>query len=255
MTNSNKNYIYASIDIETTGFDFELDEIIEIGILPLNDNFTIETQIKPFHARIEATQILERHKKALEINGLDPTEGDSNINTLCRLKAWFIHNKIDKIIPVGQNIDKFDLPFIGYWMTNIKLPIITYNDIFHHKTYDLLKLCRNLSLGAKNITGDLDYFENKHTLKNICRTCGIDYPENAHTALVDAEITAKCYRYILQGLQFRQKSNCKPSTIDPFDEKQCETCCGTGKLDPSDDYYCDDCGGTGKIKRNESVAK
>ncbi len=215
MSKSKENYIYASIDIETTGFDHELDEIIEIGIVPLNKDFTINTKIKPFHSRIEAKQILERHKKALEINGLDPTKGDSSINTLCRLKAWFIYNEIDKIIPVGQNIDKFDLPFIDYWITNINIPIIKYHNFFHHKTYDLLKLCRNLSL-ASEITDNLDYFENKHTLKNICRTCDIEYPKNAHTALVDAEITAKCYRYILQGLIFRQKGDCKLCGAKPL---------------------------------------
>ncbi len=204
MTNSNKNYIYASIDIETTGFDFKLDEIIEIGIVPLNNNFTINTTIKPFHTRIKATQILERHQKALEINGLDPTIGDCVGVFKENFMNWLQTHKIVKIIPVGQNIDKFDLPFIETTIGDL-----WFFHIFHHKTYDLLKLCRNLSLGAENITGDLDYFENKHTLKNICRTCGIDYPENAHTALVDAEVTAKCYRYILQGLQFRQKGDCR----------------------------------------------
>ncbi len=195
MSNSKENYIYASIDIETTGFDFELDEIIEIGILPLNDNFTINTQIKPFHARIKATQILERHKKALEINGLDPTVGDQLIHALDKLEDWMIENKIAKIIPVGQNIDKFDLDFLDATFEGY----IDYSDIFHYHSYDLVKHARNISL-AYNIKGMQDPFKNGHSLKSLCEAIGIEYPKDSHTAIVDCITTAKVFKQLLETI-------------------------------------------------------
>ncbi len=60
----------AITDVETTGLDAHLHEIIEIGLLVV-DQRTLEV-MDEFEAKIFPTQIKKANKKALQVNGYDP---------------------------------------------------------------------------------------------------------------------------------------------------------------------------------------
>lgn len=61
--------IIAAIDVETTGLDPRHHGIIELAIQPLDADFNISKDIKPFVGRIKARWPERADAKALEVNG------------------------------------------------------------------------------------------------------------------------------------------------------------------------------------------
>lgn len=46
--------IFAALDLETTGLDPARGEVLELAIVPLNEDFTVSSDIPEFTARIKA---------------------------------------------------------------------------------------------------------------------------------------------------------------------------------------------------------
>lgn len=102
--------IFAAIDIETTGLDFSKCEMIELAIVPLNRDFSLSA-VPEFIARIKAEHPETAEAQALQVNGLNPADGDSRAKALENLLCWLTDNGIERIIPVAQNLE-FDMRFI-----------------------------------------------------------------------------------------------------------------------------------------------
>ena len=67
--------IFAAIDLETTGLDPAHCEVLELAIVPLNEDFTVSSDIPEFTARIKAKHPEWIEQTAIDVNRLDPTEG------------------------------------------------------------------------------------------------------------------------------------------------------------------------------------
>ena len=105
------NTIFAAIDIETTGLDVELHEILDIAIVPLNEDFTISATMPEFTARVRAEHPETATVEALRVNGLNPAEGKNKKEVADEFRQWLFDCGIEKIIPIAHNLD-FDMRFI-----------------------------------------------------------------------------------------------------------------------------------------------
>jgi len=92
----------AFVDVETTGLDPSIHEIIEFSVLFLDRSMDLSFKIKPQH-------IETAHPKALEVNGYAPEKWEGAYTP--QFAAELIGPKLKKCILVGQNIN-FDVGFI-----------------------------------------------------------------------------------------------------------------------------------------------
>lgn len=169
----------AFIDIESTGLDKNIHEIIELGLIiydQKNDTVKLEweTKIKPIH--IETASI-----HALEINGFNKN-AELYTNDLETEIAKFNRLASD-CIPVGQNIS-FDLGFIFNVMKKLDI-----KPLFNNRRYlDTMSL-------------SWQYIRNQDikdlSLYYLCDHLGISN-EGAHGALIDCKRTLEVYRKLMK---------------------------------------------------------
>jgi len=182
--------IIAAIDIETTGLDPHYHDIVEIAIQPLCDDFSPSPDVTPFTARIRARRPRNASPKALEVNGLDPNEGEEYHEFLARLLAWLGKYSIEKINILGQNVD-FDRAFI-------EANIPELGKMFGHRDIrDSQRLARAFNDICIMKTGK-PAFENLG-LVALREALGIEGSQ-AHRALDDAIDSAKVYKALLERM-------------------------------------------------------
>lgn len=127
----------VSVDIETTGFSFRKDQIIEIGAYCIHDGVpkTFDVLIRP------TTSISGRISTITGItNDMVASDGVS-VQTAARL-FWTWLQPLQPIVFVGHNIKIFDMPFL------IKL----YVDLGHYDMFRYDGILDTLTM-AKTITG------------------------------------------------------------------------------------------------------
>jgi DNA polymerase III epsilon subunit family exonuclease len=168
LSSENSGRVYCSLDIETTGFDPAVDEILEIGFV----FFTLEkNKIKLgkeytwlFKPKQAVTQII------LGLTGITQEELDKGVEINDCLQE--IQTLLKGAIIVGHNIN-FDLGFLR-------------------------------SLGLQFESGEIDTLDlaqfilpthQSYNLENLMHYFGVPHTE-AHRALADAKATVK----VLQGL-------------------------------------------------------
>lgn len=153
------------LDLETTGFDPEDSEIVEIFILKVKNNKIVDefySLIKP-KSRIQNSHIHGITDYKVQ-NA--PTIEETNDE---------IFEFIDNSILVGHNLDNFDLEFLNYHL----------NSQIKNKTLDTLKLSRK-ALGSK--------VEN-HKLTTLAEYFGIKPP--THSARDDVMTTYEVYKKLI----------------------------------------------------------
>ena len=165
---------FVALDIETTGFDFEKDEIIEIGAVKYLDNrktdeFSLFINIgKPIPKFI--TQLTHITDEML-------LTGNDIENSLIQLEK-FIED-----LPVICHNTSFDIGFIQTKLKKYKLPKLK------NKIYDTVELSRIYLPFCKN-----------HKLITVCEYFNISL-ENAHRAIFDADATAKVFVTLLDLME------------------------------------------------------
>jgi len=160
--------IFAAIDLETTGLDFERCEVIELAIVPLNPDFTV-SETPEFTARIKAEHPETAEANPLRINGLNPSEGELRVKVRDDILQWMRDNGIGRITPVAQNLD-FDMRFFAQTFPELKKAFGRYgrdcmrlalavNDIFRRETGEerFPKVSLQALKDALNIVGDVQH--------------------------------------------------------------------------------------------------
>ncbi len=177
-----KNKNLAFIDIETTGFNFERHEIIEIGVVIVKQQDGIPGAIiDEFDIKITPTRLNEADPEALAINGYNEAAWMFAIDLSQAMKLFA--EKTKDCVMVAHNV-AFDYSFLAkaFAVTGVE------NQMFYAKidtiTYALARLSHKPEV-------------TRFSLGSLCEFYGIEN-EHAHTALADARATLEVYRKLVE---------------------------------------------------------
>lgn len=158
----------AIIDVETTGLDPDVAEIIEIGMVVF-DSRTMAIE-KTFEVKVKPERIEDAHPKALEVNGYNEAEWEDAM-TLYQAMLRLSEEVDSKTIFCAHNMI-FDWAFLraAEKKTGITLP-------FDYHKIDLLTLAWGKIPHHKIFSW---------SLKTICTYYGIPPEPKMHRALMGA---------------------------------------------------------------------
>jgi DNA polymerase-3 subunit epsilon len=176
-----KNKNLAFIDIETTGFNPETQEIIEIGcvIVKQNDG-VLGDVVEEFEIKIKPEKLENANPEALSINGYNESEWlfASNLEQAMQVFA----DKTKECIFVAHNA-AFDWSFIAKAFATTEIE----NKMFYAKidtiSFAFAKLHKDPTV-------------TRYSLGSLCERFGITN-DRAHTALADTRATVEVYRNLL----------------------------------------------------------
>ncbi len=177
-----KNKNIAFIDIETTGFNVETQEIIEIGcvIVKQNDGVLGEV-VEEFELKIKPERLDLADPEALSINGYNEAEWLFAMTLEQAMKVFA--EKTKECIFAAHNA-AFDWSFIAKAFATTQVE----NQMFYAKidtiSFALAKLHNNPEVTRYSLGALCDYF-------------GITN-DRAHTALADTRATVEMYRKLLE---------------------------------------------------------
>ena len=175
----------AFIDVETTGFDPNRHEIIDIGGVIAKRHQTDDDQfgltvVDEFEFKVKPTDITAADPQALAVNGYNEAE-------------WMFAPDLSQVMPevaaktagavlVAHNL-WFDLAFLEAAFAKTKV-----TNKMHHGKLDtismaFIKLCFNPAIDRFSLAALAEYFD-------------IDNPK-AHTALADAKTTMAVFEKLL----------------------------------------------------------
>lgn len=159
------NKTFVVFDIETTGFNYDLDKITEIGAIKIEDGIitsSFSTLINP-EVEIKA--------ETIKLNGIDNelVKDSPKINDIIP----DFYKYVDGAMLVAHNLN-FDLPFVKYNADKIGY-------YFNNEAFDTLTIARERLLGMSN-----------YKLDTLCAHFNIDLTDH-HRAWNDALATAKLY--------------------------------------------------------------
>jgi len=175
----------AFIDTETTGFDLEKNEIIEIGCVLAKQvgrsgkGPSVEV-IGEFEYKIKPTRIETADPESLLINGYN--EADWLFAVDLKKVLEDLAPKVKDAIMVGHNV-AFDHAFLEKAFEDTGVP----NTMHYHKL-------DTISLAYARLYNDLSV--EKFSLRSLCEYFGIEN-KKAHTALSDARATFELYKKLL----------------------------------------------------------
>lgn len=173
-----RKHNFAFVDIETTGLNFSVNEIIEIGCVVANPDLEI---IEEFELKIKPERISEADPVALKVNHYNEKDWENAITLEKAMKIF--SEKVKDCIMVGHNVS-FDAGFLEYAFTENKMK----NSMHYHKL-------DTVSIAWAKLHNDpnLEHL----SLHEMCMRFGIKN-ERAHSALPDARATFELYKKLME---------------------------------------------------------
>jgi len=178
---------FFAFDTETTGLDPDKDQIIQIGMILLDNAFN-EVSRKVIHAFPEVPV----HPKAAEVNGYSVEEW-TNRGAVSQIVLFAeIHAFVDGcrgMHPLCHNIP-FD---VGFLKKLFKVHEGAYGKHFSYHTVDTvgIALFVDMVLSGKK--------SSSYKLASLCERFSITL-DNAHDALADIEATVNLFRYLYTNM-------------------------------------------------------
>ena len=182
--------IFAALDLETTGLDPARGEVLELAIVPLNEDFSVSSDIPEFTARIKAKHPEWIEQTAIDVNRLDPTEGKSLEDVRADLAQWAEENGITGIVPLAHNL-AFDLSFL-------KASFPAFFRIVSGHGRDSMRLAISLNDALRMRDGEMRF--TSVSLQSLKLALDIE-GDVRHNALEDAQDTARVYRKLMRLLR------------------------------------------------------
>lgn len=169
---------FAFIDIETTGLDVRIHEIIEIGAVITTPELEV---IEKFELKIKPENIESADPVALKVNHYRPEDWEDARPLEDAMNL--LSKKVKDCIMVGQNVS-FDISFLEYNFNkvNIKNPM-------HYHRLDTM----SIAWAKLHRIEDITHF----SLRELCKHFGIKN-ENSHTGLADAFATYLLYKKLME---------------------------------------------------------
>ncbi len=173
-----RNHNLAFVDIETTGLDVTMHEIIEIGCVLTTPGLEV---IEEFEIKIKPECIENANPVALKINHYN--EADWAHAVPFEQGMQMFAEKVKGCIMVGQNI-AFDSGFIEYSFSKLDIA----NTMHYHKL-------DTISIAWAKFHNDptLEHF----SLHEMCLRFGIEN-KKAHSGLGDARATCELYKKLME---------------------------------------------------------
>lgn len=168
----------AFIDIETTGLDVSLHEILEIGCVITDPELKV---IEEFEIKIKPEHIENANKVSLKVNHYKEKDWK---DALPHRKAIYIFSKkVNDCIMVGQNV-AFDYGFL-----DLALLRENFKNTMHYHKLDTI----SIAWAKLNKNKDIEHF----SLRDMCKYFNI-INENPHSALSDARATFELYKKLME---------------------------------------------------------
>lgn len=167
----------AFVDIETTGLDPEVNQVMEVAILtePYGDTVHISVPFNPGFATEQALAINKYYERQNELLGIQETRADA---------AGIIFDALQGHIFVGNN-PQFDANFLKRFLKNNG-----YAAPWHYHLVDI-----------KALVGGLEGEGPPWTTDWVAATTGIEFDGVRHTAMTDA-----CWvRDVYHSLSLKEK--------------------------------------------------
>lgn len=185
-----KDRRFLLLDLETTGFDEKKHQILEVGMLILENGKIIDSlEIKIKHKEYLVTP------GAMKANKIDLLKHDEEAidtkNAAINILDFLRKNKSeDKFIVVGQNIN-FDIKFIEEMFLK-EWKIKDFRELVSYRVLDIMQLAM-----IRNLEGKIKL--EKQDLDTILNTLEIPIPETRHSAITDCklefEVLKKLFEY------------------------------------------------------------
>ena len=182
--------IFAAIDLETTGLAPGWNDVLEIAVVPLAPDFTIDRSIPEFSCRVRAEHPDRIDPKAVAVNHLNPAEGKPLEEVEAELIRWAEENGIQSITPIAHNL-AFDMAFM-------KAAFPVFSRIFSHHGRDSMRLALSLNDILRTQIGEEPF--SSVSLQSLKLMLDID-GDVQHNALEDARDTAHVYRKLTAMLR------------------------------------------------------
>lgn len=184
----------CAVDTETTDVDMSKAKIVELSILPLNMNYTVDTDMKPFSVLVNpGPEALDRGSEALAFNkiGRDTIEKDGvpSEALLPMVRGWMMANGFDTIQPLGHNWGYDRAVLINNFGAK------EVERIFFRRSKD----SHTAALFVNDIFSSLgrgDFFRSTR-LSDLAKHFRFD-ASGAHRALFDCEMSAKVYKKLIE---------------------------------------------------------
>ena len=170
---------FAFIDVETTGLDAEVHEIIEIGLVIADNDFNV---VSEFEVKIKPEHIETADPVALRVNKYNEDDWEGAVTRTEALQV--LSAKAVDCIMVGHNVS-FDSLFLEKAFRRLNIP----NKMFYYKL-DTLSIA--FAVGAND--PDIEHL----SLHSLCEHFCIEN-KNAHTALSDARATFELFKKLMKA--------------------------------------------------------
>lgn len=186
--------IVCSVDTETTGLDPTRHEIIQIAVVPLRGDLTVNTKITPFYTEIAPNHPERIEMRAAKVNKLDMERlistgmDDTRVSEL--FDEWFQKLNLGfkkKIIPLAHNWP-FDAAFLLKWLGPMSF------DSYFYTYRDTMSVMNHLN-DIADMNNEPWPFP-KMSLGSLCNRLTV-VNQSPHDALGDAIATAECYRKLV----------------------------------------------------------
>lgn len=178
-----KKHNLAFVDIETTGFEPERHEIIELGLVlvrQLGDKGQEFEVIEELEFKIKPERIQDADPQSLKVNGYDPSAWIF-ANTLTEAMKVFAEKTKDAIF-VAHNLT-FDYSFIDKAFKTTAIE----NKMFYPKIDTI-----SLAFAKLHANPKIDKFR----LQKLCEYFGVQN-ERAHSALADTRALFEVYKRLM----------------------------------------------------------
>lgn len=179
-----RNHRLAFIDTETTGFDPDTHELIEIGVVLVDQDWTTTpptfTLVEEFDIKVKPMHIETADPVSLKINKYD--EADWVFAYTVPEAMKLLSKKTKDAIMVAHNLC-FDAAFLdkAYKTSGVK------NEM-HYLRLDTI----TMSFSKLHNRTDID----KYSLRKLCEYFDIQN-KNAHTALADAQALFELFKKLI----------------------------------------------------------
>lgn len=188
-----KDRTFILIDTETTGFNKDKHQLLEVAILVIRDLKVIDKlEVKIKHKEYTVTigamssnkiDLFEHDKE-----GVDYKVACDRIIEFLRQYVEVIDGKSSGLITIGQNID-FDLGFLEQIFLSA-YKIKEYRECISFRKLDIMQLAL-----IKNLEGKIEL--EKQDLDTLLNSLDIEIPINRHRALVDCYLELEVLNRLL----------------------------------------------------------